>query len=246
MNRWRFALVPLLVLAASTAEAQITRFYAEDNDGSEGTRASNVNSLARQTQFLSYLIGVGTETFEAQSGNAPLALTFPGAGTATLSGTGQVLTQGGGTNGFGRYPISGSNFWEAVLTRSGTFTVAFNQKVAAFGFYAIDLGDFGSNLTLEFRNGGTLIDTWTPYNTSFTGDCPNPYCGSIKYVGTINTATFDEVKFIGSSGDDVFAFDDMTVGSLEQVSVPEPASVSLLAVGLAGLVAARRRRQRAD
>jgi hypothetical protein len=245
MNRWRFALIPMLLLAASTAEAQITRFYAEDNDGSEGTRASNVNSLARRTQFLSSLIGAGTETFEGKSGSAPLVLTFPGAGTATLSGTGQVVSQGAGTNGFGRYPISGSNFWEAVLTRSGTFTVAFNQKVAAFGFYAMDLGDFGSNLTLEFRNEGTLIDTWTPYTTSATS-CSNPYCGSIKYVGTINTATFDEVKFVGSDADDYFAFDDMTVGSLEQVSVPEPASVSLLAVGLAGLVAARRRRQRAD
>jgi hypothetical protein len=51
---------------------------------------------------------------------------------------------------------------------------------------------------------------------------------------------------VGGAGGDVFAFDDMTIGSREQVTpVPEPASIALLLTGLGvfGLTARRRQRQ---
>ena len=102
------------------------------------------------------------------------------------------------------------------------------------------MGEYTCKHTLEFYNNGTLIGTWTPYTTTFT-ECPNDYCGSLKYIGTINTATFNEVLFRGSDVDDKFAFDDMTVGSLQQV--PEPSSFAMVGAGLLGLAMAARRRR---
>jgi hypothetical protein len=51
---------------------------------------------------------------------------------------------------------------------------------------------------------------------------------------------------IGTDVDDSFGFDDMSIGSLQQVQItktPEPSSWLLMAVGLAGLSAAARRRR---
>lgn len=220
-----------------------------DNDGSASSRSSLTNSNLARNQFAAQLSGVGTETFEgfSRGTTSPLGLNFPGAGTATLTGSGcvsdigwsacsnQVSNSNGQTNGFGRYAVSGSNYYEV---NAGDFRINFSQAIAAFGFYGIDIGEFGGTLALRFYNGSTLLDTQP---VSFTvGD------GSAFYFGYINTSNlFTSVEFeLGGSSSDVFAFDDMTIGSREQVSVPEPASAALVLTGLAGFAAAAHRRRR--
>lgn len=232
-----------LALAASSASAQT--FFGTDVDGSGSTRATNVNSLGARNAFLSSLIGVGTEDFEAETGTAPLNLTFPGAGTATLTGNGSVEAFAGpGANGAGRYATSGEQWWEARTSTNAVdnFKVTFGSTVAAFGFYGIDIGDFGSQLSLVFdlAAGGTF--TWDlPYVASNGADSERD--GSLLYAGYINTSGFTAVTFSGTSTDDAFAFDDMTIGSREQV-VPEPASLLLMVAGMGMMgMLARRRRQ---
>jgi len=41
---------------------------------------------------------------------------------------------------------------------------------------------------------------------------------------------------------DIFAFDNMTIGSLEQVRIPEPGTLALLGIALAGIGLSRRRK----
>lgn len=244
-----------LTLGAANASAQ-TIYFGEDLDGSTTQASTFTNSLDAEASFLSALVGVGTETFDGFAvGTTNPLLTFPGAGTATLTGTGCVSyiqwsacnnpvdnSTAGGTNGFGRYPVSSPNYFEV---NAGDFEINFSAPVAAFGFFGIDIGEFGGTLGLNFFNGADLVAAPDIPYTVF--DANAFFFGFIDPSNPFTRVTFD----IGGASGDVFAFDDMTIGSVEQVvnptPVPEPSAILLLASGFIGLfgVSYRRRREAA-
>ncbi len=240
------AVVALGVFAGTQQANAYQIFFGEDLNNSASTPlASFPNAAAAEAGFLSNLVGVGTEDFEgfATGTGAPLNLSFPGAGTATLSGgNGEVATvTPGTTNGFGRYGVSGSNYWEVEAGGTNNFSISFSQPIAAFGFFGIDIGDFGGQLRLELSNGGTTILD-VPNTSGSFGSTD----GSVLFFGAIAenaSEQFASVAFLTTTGQgDVFGFDDFTIGSQEQVVMPEPATLALLGAGLAGIGLARRRR----
>jgi hypothetical protein len=230
----------LIFLGAGVSSAAYT-FFGEDLGLGESTPLpSHPNADSARNNFVGSLIGVGTETFEsyASGTGAPLLITFPGAGTATLYGTGSInVVPTGSTNGFGRYAISGTHYWDS----DSTFSITFSNPVAAFGFYGVDIGDFGGQVTLSLALQGGGTTTLTVPNTI------NGAGGGVLYYGYIDTDNlFTGITFGNTaSGTDVFAFDDMTIGSVEQVGpiVPIPGAVWLLGSGLLGLVGFRKMRK---
>lgn len=241
----RERVVPLILCLAVLSLAPAVRadpivFFGQDTGLGEGTRVpARPNSDTARNNFLANLSGVGTETFESfpNGRQPPIGLVFPGAGMATLTGSGNVMTVLVGTNGAGRYPISGNNYYESGLA----FAIDFSAPVAAFGFYATDIGDFNGQLTLSLlRTDGTTLTLTVPHTVNGPG-------GGVIYFGLIDTANpFTRITFGNTAaGTDFFGFDDMTIGSAQQVSsVPEPATLLLLGTGVVGLAARFRRRRK--
>ncbi len=210
-----------------SAQALEASFFGEDLGPGEGPPGlvSHPNADAARADFFSYLIGVGTETFEGfpTGTGAPLAVSFGAAGTATLGGGGSVQS---GHDGIGRYPISGTQWWG----NSSGFTIDFSDPVAAFGFYGVDIGDFGGRVTLTLLS-GLSYDVIIPNTINGAG-------GSVLYFGYINTDNpFTKATFGNTApGTDFFGFDDFSIGSIEQVN-PNPIPEASTYVGALGVAA---------
>ncbi len=219
------ALVALVLVMPMQASAYFNTFFGEDLYPG-GSVAGATNSQAAANAFYAQLTGVGVETFDSYSPGttAPLAVSFGTAGTATLSGSGIVETD----TSYGRFPISGRNFWE--VNSGNNFLITFSANVAAFGFWGTDMGDFSNQLVLSLSNGNV-------YNIPHTISAPS---GSALFWGIIDTGNLFGSLTISNTGTggDVFGFDDFTIGSRQQV-VPEPSTFMLLGLSLLGLMALR-------
>jgi hypothetical protein len=239
------------MLAATNANAYLL-YFGEDLNNSYSVPLSSIpNASGAESGFLANLSGVGTEDFESQTTGAtqPLTLNFPGFGGSTLSatlsgGSGSVRSVSPGTAYAGRYSIpsaTSSNFWQVSAGGTGNFNIAFGQDIAALGFYGIDIGDYGGQLQLSLSNGDVLTVNNTVGSNGSTD-------GTVLFFGLIAENAgelFTSVDFLTTTGQgDVFAFDNFTIGEQRQVvTAPEPATIALMGMGLAGIGFARKKKQ---
>jgi hypothetical protein len=229
----------LLTLGVSTPVMAQTTFFGENQAPAGGVSGAPVTA---RNNFLAQLSGVSTEDFTGfAGGSTPASLSFAGSAgaiNATFSGGAGEICPGGAADlcGAGRYATSATNYF---ATR-GQFDLTFTSPIAAFGFYATDIGDFSGQLSVELlRSVGGNTTIAIPHTIGGTD-------GSLLFWGVIDTANpFTGVRFLNSVGQgDAFGFDDLTVGDVRQVTggVPEPATWAMMLFGFGGLGYAMRRR----
>jgi hypothetical protein len=234
--------ISLGLLGTALPSSAFTIYTGFDPNGNAGVNLLTTTGIpvssAAEAAFLANLVGTGTETFEsfASGTSGPLPIVFPGAGTATLTGSGTIQSVASGTtNGFGRYGVSATKFWEVAAGQAGNFDISFSDPIAAFGFYGIDIGDFAGTLSLNFDNGNIATQAIASAPISQAD-------GSVLFWGIItdpSEGAISSISFVTTAGTgDVFAFDNMTIGSREQVKPPSapssvPGPLPLLGAGAA-------------
>jgi hypothetical protein len=225
-------------LIATAAHAVPVVYFGENLNPASTVSGAPVTA---RNNFLSHVVGVDSEGFETKSGTAPLTLNFTGSSsplTATLTGAGAVNTapQTGSYN----TTAGGSRYWQV----SGAFTIDFGSAspISAFGFYGTDIGDIGGSLTIA------LLDTHGHTTNLTVANTVGGTNGSLLFWGfTDSVNEYTKITFGNTAtGQDVFGFDDMVVGDLQQVTnaTPEPTTLALIGLGLVFASGVSRRKAR--
>lgn len=226
-----------------------------------GNFALSNTPFAAQSQWMNVVDFSGTESFGVSVptvllSGIPYPISFGAFGGGSLTMNTPIS--------YGIYPGSGLGIGPGVVNFtflggslgdfSTTSFLQFQTPVAsAFSFLTAGIASTPSSdldspmVLLEFLRTGTQVYQWAPQlcvqNTAVTPVHPCRIGGqNIAFMGIAGVPLFDEVRVFGRSGDG-FYFDDVSVGSTS--TVPEPATMVLLASGLLGMGAARRRRRTA-
>jgi hypothetical protein len=178
------------------------------------TASSNATSLA-------------LEGFESFANGSPI--NFGGFTATLINGFNNSFTQVSNNISITTQPISVLSF---STLGSTAVELAFNSVINAFG---VDITSIDSTATtISF-----LDDIGNVLNAFAVGGVNN---GGATFFGVFNNQAFSKVRF-NFAGQETLNLDQLEYGTAPNVSVSEPYQMVLLAAGITGLVAARRRKR---
>ena len=229
MTRTLLCTLTALLLTAGLAHAAPITFFGQDiSPGPDNVRIpSHGNSDAARNAFLTGQTSHATQSFpDGLAADTPAPIAGPAG--ATLTGGGRSANLSTGTDGSGGFPISGNAYWQLDANK---FQIELTGSAIGIGFYGIDIGDAGGQLTVGLSNGGSFS---VPSGTAASGSVL--YFGLIDASNPFNLITFERSNPLVA---DRFNFDDFTIvyaaEDLALVPNPEPGTLLLLGSSLAGM-----------
>ncbi|WP_037339185.1 PEP-CTERM sorting domain-containing protein [Saccharospirillum impatiens] len=141
-----------------------------------------------------------------------------------------LMIENSSTGEFGRSPSHATNWLDSNDADIVSWDISGVGFFDSLGFYLSDVNDQGAALKLVFNDG-------TEHTTQLNSSLSN---GNLMYVSLMADVAISSASLLfdnGTNKNDGWGIDTITVGS---ISVPEPATLALLSLGLIGVGAARR------
>lgn len=140
----------------------------------------------------------------------------------------------------GRYsmpegPVGGGKWLDSMDAEVLTYTLATGFN--AVGFYITDANDINALLDVNvYVNDSFELNIANIIQSAKKGGASD---GEVYYISIWdNESDISSLVFVNNGNNDGFGLDNVTIGR-----VPEPGTLALLGLGIAGLVGARRRQQ---